>query len=167
MSTAWPATLPLCGRRQDYQPLAATIRTEREYGHAIVRRRFTTVPVRCRATWIMTTDQLAIFEAWYDYYLSAGAAWATGVTLQTSAGIESTHSARFLEASFPRAKRAGKYWEISLTLEISKPTQLSKDDLDALLTDDLDLGEMVDLINPAADQLHTTVHTDFPASLVT
>ena len=71
---AWPSTLPqaslLEGALETVQD--ATIRTEMDVGPAKRRRRYTAVVRRFSVPLILTVDQVATLETFYDSTLSGG-----------------------------------------------------------------------------------------------
>ncbi len=68
MPNRWPDRLPLPTiEGYGISPGEAILRTEMEAGPARQRRRFTDVPSRIAARWVLWPDQFALFEAWYRW----------------------------------------------------------------------------------------------------
>lgn len=71
---AWPAALPdPTVENYALKPLYAGTRTEMESGPARTRRRFTQTPTTLPVQWVLTRDELATFEAWFQLEINWGA----------------------------------------------------------------------------------------------
>lgn len=112
----YPDTLPL-PEVEGYgiQPQAAFIRTDMDQGPARQRRRFTTAPTHYPVKWIMTEEQMELFEAWYEGAADAGAAWFT-VQLRNGRGLQQVE-ARFMQP-WQAGLLGGWHYEVSATLEV-------------------------------------------------
>lgn len=92
----WPPQLPtpqLAGYGLAPQP--AFVRSDMDAGPARQRRRFTQAPTDITMELVMTDDQLAIFEAWYEHRVDSGAAWFDA-PMANGQGL-TTVEARFVE----------------------------------------------------------------------
>lgn len=87
------------------------------------RRRFTTVPTVYTVSWVMTADQLGIFEGWFDSVALYGAEPFT-ISLRNGAGRGDV-TARFVGA--PKiAAHSKDIWKITGQLSVSdRPASVS------------------------------------------
>lgn len=70
----WPSALPtFTVDSYGIDPQSQVARTDMDQGPARTRRRFTSAPTHYSVRWVMTKDEFAIFEAWYEYEVAAGA----------------------------------------------------------------------------------------------
>lgn len=117
----WPEALPqvlrfpLTQRRQ-----SGKIRTETDTGPAKVRRRFTARVTEYPSSTIMVTgEQKAIFDAFYDDELGGGTlafSWTDPDTRQPAMlRIKGEPEATMIR---PGASQARRLWEISFVLEV-------------------------------------------------
>jgi hypothetical protein len=115
---AWPALLPqpqIAGNAR--RPADLAVRSSIS-GPALARRRSTMIRDACPVSWVMTDDQLAIFDAWWHHTLGHGCAWFL-VTLHGETG-NATHTAR-LSGGYSAASQGGSHWRISAALELDDP----------------------------------------------
>lgn len=92
----WPNQLPqpaLDG--YSLAPQSCVSRTDMDAGPARQRRRFTQAPTDISLAFRMRTDQLEIFEAWFEHRIDSGAAWFDA-PMQNGAGV-TTVECRFVE----------------------------------------------------------------------
>lgn len=111
----WPASLP-APQISGYEitPDEAVLRTQLD-GPARQRQSFSSVPETVKASWIMTTPELALFEAWHKYSIADGAIWF-GIDLANGQGIQAM-TARFSSA-VQKSALSGLNWSISASLEV-------------------------------------------------
>lgn len=117
MAVTWPSTLPaplLSGYQ--FAPDATTIKTDMDSGPARVRRRYTSGNTPVQATWVFTTLQLAIFEAWFVQQAFSGAAWFS-IPLRNGLGRQ-TVTARIPSGTYTAAMAEGGNWKLSAALEV-------------------------------------------------
>lgn len=92
----WPPQLPspsLPGYGLEPQP--AFTRTDMDAGPARQRRRFTQAPTEITVQLVMTREQMAIFEAWFEHRIASGADWFDA-PLDNGQGV-TTVECRFIE----------------------------------------------------------------------
>jgi hypothetical protein len=113
--TAWPSDLPQCpvrGLQRQPKPNVVTFGTE--VGPAKVRRRSTARTVTHATTFIMTTAQLATFEAFFETTLEDGALpfdWTDRVS-------GASGSWRIVPGTVPvSVERGPNTWQVDLQLE--------------------------------------------------
>ncbi len=154
MTTRWPERLPL-PTLEGYgiQPGEAVLRTEMEAGPARQRRRFTQVPSRIAARWVMRPEQFLLFESWYRHTAQEGGAWFE-IDLLGGLGLL-PQEARFTRQFEARPYR-GRLWEVTSEIEVRARPTLSEDGLALVLTDDI-RG-----LNAGIEALHTLVHETLP-----
>ncbi|MBD9680027.1 hypothetical protein IB274_25200 [Pseudomonas sp. PDM18] len=94
-------------------------RSQLQSGRARQRRRFTSVPVAVTATWRMTHNQGAWFEAWFQSALKDGALWFLA-NLQTpkDAGGLAPYECRFTDIYDGPTLLQGVLWEYTAMLEL-------------------------------------------------
>lgn len=111
------------------QPQDVGIRTAMDSGIARTRKRFSARPITTvTVNWLMSQNQLAIFDAWMLAYASD---WFS-INLAGSLGIQ-TVQARLVGAwtSVPASGRA--MWSVSATLEVRAFDALIAEQLEAVL----------------------------------
>lgn len=116
----WPTTLPNpSAAGYSLSPVDQVVRTEMEGGNIRVRRRSAARNDRVAVTWFFTSSQMAAFRSWFDDSAEAdgGSAWFT-VTLDTGDGSMVSATARFSGVWSAKMVEAGRYWEVSASLEI-------------------------------------------------
>lgn len=129
MSKKWPDSLPL--PLQDgykLQPVSGVRRTKMQSGRARVRRKFKSVPTIATVTWLMTTEQAAIFQHWFDKYAEDGAAWVD-IPLQTPTGGSQAqmYKCRFTDIYDGPNLVEANVWHISAEIEIREQPILQGD----------------------------------------
>ena len=154
LTTRWPDRLPL-PTLEGYgiSPGEAVLRTEMEAGPARQRRRFTDVPSRIAARWVLRPDQFALFEAWYRFAAAEGGAWFE-MDLLGGLGLVA-QEARFTRQFDARPYR-GRLWEVTSELEIRARPTLSEGAMNLLLAEDMPA------LNASIDALHVLVHETLP-----
>lgn len=72
--TSWPAGLPSNLNADDYaeQRLDGVVRTTMDAGPDFIRRRFTATPTRLSGSLVLTKDQVAELELFYETTLRGG-----------------------------------------------------------------------------------------------
>ena len=154
--TTWPATLPLPTiQGYDIRPGEAILRTEMESGPARQRKRFTQVPSRFTARWLMRRTQFAVFESWYSLQAQDGGTWFD-INLLNGIGL-STSEARFTRQFDARLTGGGMLWEVTTELEIRERPVLSAEALAIGLDSD------IDALIVSTNNLHTLVHIKLPS----
>lgn len=63
------------------------ISTEMDGGNTRNRRRHPRTPLMIDVSWSFDLEELALFEAWFEYDLSAGTRWWSGRVMRTAVGI--------------------------------------------------------------------------------
>ena len=127
-----------------------------ESGTARQRQRFTSVPTQVKIRWIMSGEQLGIFEAWYIYKAKQGAEW---VSMSLSNGLGFTENqVRFVDQ--PRSSiLSDSVWEVTADLEVREFATLTEEQLDAIL------GLDTDRFFALQQRFHTFVHTSLGQTL--
>lgn len=92
----WPTQLPK-PKLDGYSlaPQAAFARTDMDAGPARQRRRFTQAPTEITLEIVLTDNQMAIFEGWFEHHVDSGAAWFYA-PMRNGKGV-TTVEARFVE----------------------------------------------------------------------
>ncbi len=84
---SWPKSLPKPTiASYGYSPDDAVLATDLEFGPRRTRQRFTATPTSYTVRWLMTTNQLAVFEYFHKNVISQGAAYFS-VELKQGAGF--------------------------------------------------------------------------------
>lgn len=111
---SWPATLPQLPMASGFSesPPDTTVRTKMDAGPAKVRRRFTANVRPIKASFLMTTAQIADLDTFYVTTTVGGSASFTWIDPRTS----SSKSFRFM-APPEYNLTSGDYWSVSLQLE--------------------------------------------------
>lgn len=117
MTIYYPSELPLgLQTSADYQTVSPLQRTELTSGRARQRRRFTSVPTMRSISWVFTSKQTTVFEAWFRDVLVDGEQWFE-MPLKTPQGIE-TVTCRFTDI-YDGPKNIGpELWSLSAQLEL-------------------------------------------------
>ncbi|GHC19515.1 hypothetical protein [Aidingimonas halophila] len=113
----FPADLPL-PQREGYglEHVSPLLRTELASGRARQRRRFTSVPTTVSVSWVLSEVEAQLFEGWFRYAISDGAAWFN-VTIKTPVGLK-PYVARFAGMYDGPDLLGIGHWRISAELEI-------------------------------------------------
>lgn len=133
----WPSALPLPTiDSYGLQPRPSRIRSDMDQGAARQRRRFTMAMTDVPVGFVLTRNQLMIFEGWLDARHQYGAVWF-GIDLVNGVGL-STQEARFKDDPDIRPL-GGNTWRVTGTLEVRNRPVLSDADLTVIEGEDLDL----------------------------
>lgn len=110
----WPASLPCSLRGKQRTPVPNVIAFGTEVGSGKVRRRSTARGKKQTFPFVLSRDQVAIFEAFFEDDLRDGALsfrWADPVTLVT-------HEWRFdVQQPYSLAERPSGKWSLDITLD--------------------------------------------------
>ncbi|MBP6861338.1 MAG: hypothetical protein KBC57_03165 [Neisseriaceae bacterium] len=99
-----------------YAPQNPFIRSQMDSGRARQRRRFKSVAKKASVSWLMTDEQLAIFESFFDYETCGGVGWFR-LNLKNGLGMVCV-KARFINPEEPYSvQKNNKFWTISAVLE--------------------------------------------------
>jgi len=125
----WPSQLPH-PQLSGYQlaPQSSVARTDMDAGPARQRRRFTAAPTEITQSFRLTTDQLAIFEAWFEHRIASGADWFDA-PMQNGQGV-TTVECRFVEP-WQTAPLGGDMHEVSCKWETRSRPVMSDAELTA------------------------------------
>lgn len=127
MTTAiWPTTLPQNLRVTDHDetPPATILRTEMDAGPAKTRRRFSAMPRPFRGSLIMTREQLAIFDEFFNDTIEGGALAFTWKLPRTATTWDVKITAQpTYRPTAPRAVDASDHWIVNLELETVPGTE--------------------------------------------
>lgn len=156
MST-WPVTLPLPLLSHGGKAPGTLVRSEDDRAAVAQRRRFSRHARLFQVQWRMTDAQWATFRSFYRSDLSNGAGKFT-IDLRVGSGVSQSHVVCLKDALYEAAHDDGE-WLVSTTLRCEAPVVMDEASLDALITYNDDL----DALEAAVDNLHTLVHTTFPA----
>jgi hypothetical protein len=125
-SAVWPASLPQNLRVGDHEetPPDTVLRTEMDAGPAKARKRFSTMPRKFSGSLVMTRDQLAEFDEFFNDVIGGGALpfeWKIPRTAVTC-DVRLTKAPAYKPTS-PRAEDASDYWIVTLDLEVMPGTE--------------------------------------------
>jgi hypothetical protein len=163
----YPDGLP-CPLRENYAftPVNNIRRTPMDSGRARQRVEFRNVPTMVQLSWIMSSPQAAVFEAWTAQVVGAG--WFT-MTLLSPLGFE-TQEVRFTETPVG-GELAGKFsWRYRVVCELRKRPLLDPGWIDfpefILEADIIDLAMNREWpLNPwqiYADAMDNAINEDWP-----
>lgn len=103
------------------------LRTAMDSGYAVVRKRFTTVPVNFIVQFLVNQDTLSFFQSWFANDLDYGVNWFN-MDLPVGDDLQSSHECRFLEN--PKYILEGYNWRINAKIEaVSLNLGLNYDDI--------------------------------------
>lgn len=126
MTVYYPQALPVglhSGRA--YQLQSPLLRSELESGRARQRRRFTSVPMGAKISWLFNSAEAQAFEAWWLEQLIDGSLWFE-CPLETPLGYQD-YTCRFT-GPYSGAVRVGPLlWQISAELELRERPVLPRD----------------------------------------
>lgn len=113
----FPDVLPVAlNNGYSFSPQKAFKRTQMDSGRARHRRTTVTIAKKANVNWLMTKNQLSVFEAFFDYELCGGVRFFK-ITLANGHGLVCV-KARFIEPSEPYiVEKHGPYWIIAASLE--------------------------------------------------
>lgn len=119
----FPSQLP-CGQREGYglQPVQTFARTPMVAGRAKQRPTFTNVPTIADVSWIMTSVEAVLFEAWFRDAINDGTDWfncelRTSLDGRDNPGT-SQYECRFTEMYSGPTPVGAFDWRISAKLEV-------------------------------------------------
>jgi hypothetical protein len=155
---SWPTLLPIPQRAGNARmPVDVSARSQIHGGATLARQRFSRVRENCPVTFMMSPDQLAVFDAWWTFSLGQGCGWF--LSLLRGEMDVAMHACRM--AAGYRAELVGAArWKITAQLELDDPPHLSADDYAGILL----LGTTS--ATPAAMGLHYLVHVSIPARIL-
>jgi len=115
MTLLWPEELPKFVSTDGYgeAPVSQVLRTSMATGPQKQRRRVSKKIVNLSATVLMTTEQVEIFESFFDNDIGGGSLEFLFMSPRTQ--TEGTY--RFLEAGYKIDYVAEGYWNVNLSLE--------------------------------------------------
>ena len=114
----YPAMLPLpILSGHGYTVKAPVISTKMDSGHKRKRRRFKNIPIPMPLKVLYTSDQLAVFEYWFDSKVNAGASRFLFPVL-TALGLR-IHIAEF-DGGYKATAKTTKLWQVSAKIELKK-----------------------------------------------
>jgi len=104
------------------------LRSEMDSGQARSRRRFKNVPSIISSTWMFTSEQAGLFEAFIEYGLTGGTAWFE-VPIKTAAGIK-TGQLRFVSNPLENCKTLSPTrWQYSAKIELKTRPLITQEKL--------------------------------------
>lgn len=151
MTVYYPDRLPL-PQLSDYsiEPDDVIARTEMEGGAARQRRRFTQAPTKNNVSFIFTTYEMMLFEAWYKHQAKEGAEWVK-IKLLSSMGVVE-QDARITK-TYKGKTLSHMEWQVRAILEVRERPILTEGELLIVLEND------PYALGVTADALHAYVHT--------
>jgi hypothetical protein len=90
------------------------LRTTMDSGYAVVRKRFTKVPVNFTIQILLDQSSLSFFQAWFAGDLDYGVNWFN-MKLPVGDSLLSSHECRFLEN--PQYTLEGYHWKVNAKIE--------------------------------------------------
>lgn len=150
---SWPASLP-APRRDGYglKPVDQVTRTTMSSGRQRARRNGLGTPTGVTVNWVLSEDQMALFEAWYELDCQGGVQPFT-VTLLGGLGNKPV-TATF--TGIYEAKLAGIHWQVTANLQIEQRPLLTREQLDFVT------AHGITDINTAGSGLHRLIHHTLP-----
>lgn len=123
----YPKELPSPSRlNYAIQHVSPFERTQMRSGRAKQRRTFTSVPSMVPLSWLLTTVEAQLFEAWFAHGITDGADWFN-ISLKTPAGNMAPYECRFTEMYDGPALVGVDDWRITAEVEIRERPILSKE----------------------------------------
>lgn len=114
---AFPSYLPkVLMTEYGFEPKTNVLRTEIKEGLSVKRRRTTKAPTEVTVTWLFTSDEMALFQRFFDVEAKVGASWFT-IPLVNGTG-EFTVTARFKEGYSAMTEAKEHAWRVAATLEV-------------------------------------------------
>ncbi|EGK71900.1 hypothetical protein METUNv1_01678 [Methyloversatilis universalis FAM5] len=108
-------------------PVDPVVRTDMEAGPIRRRRRSTNPPTRLNVSWVFSSLQMSVFEAWHKHSLQDGAA-AFACPLVNGSGLQTWENVSF--ATMWKAVPEGPdVWRVTATLEAAERPVMSADAL--------------------------------------
>lgn len=108
-----------------YQTVSPLKRSELASGRARQRRNFTSVPTMASITWIFSSVQAQVFEAWWRDQLIDGSQWFE-CPLETPLGYQD-YTARFTDIYKGPSRLGPLLWSFSAELELRERPILAPD----------------------------------------
>lgn len=127
----WPSVLPNPSTNFSSSVDCAVVRTNMDSGYKRQRKRFTQQMRTIKAKWEMSDTELAIFEAWWKYKISAGADWFL-CNLPLGSGM-AQYTVRFTD-NYDHSHKGVLFWNVSATLECLVGSPLTEAELNVILT---------------------------------
>lgn len=154
---AWPSFFPLPQRQGNSRsPADLAIRSTDASGPALARRRSVRARESCPVAFVLSDDQMAAFEGWWNHTMGQGCGWF--LLLLKGELEESIHAARI--AGGYQADLLGGKWRITARLDLDDPPHLSADDYAGMILQ----GALS--IDSAASALHALVHVSIPVRVL-
>ena len=113
---AWPSCLPIPQLSGYEFAVADSINARDTSGPVLARSRMTRQSSIVAVSLVMTSLQLAIWEAWYKHIIHEGASW---FTLTLEGETFTTTTARLVGGYAPSLN--GQAWSVSLSLLVDDP----------------------------------------------
>ena len=104
--------------------------TEMESGATRLRRLYSDRQQTLGVAWIFSSDQLAIFEAWFKYKIDQGAAWFD-MSVKDGQGL-SELTCRF-QSSYQVQSISHNQWRVQAAVRVRNPRTMSESDLNLQL----------------------------------
>jgi hypothetical protein len=118
MSIAYPPVLPAPLSSGYAMGIGQTdVRTEMDAGPARQRRRHQQKPVQLQLSWLMTRDQLSVFEYFYEVVLDGGAEWFDG-PLSSGVGCTASVPLRLISGYEVTQAASDGLWQITANAEL-------------------------------------------------
>jgi hypothetical protein len=118
MSIAYPPVLPAPLSSGYAMGIGQTdVRTEMDAGPARQRRRHQQKPVQLALSWLMTRDQLSVFEYFYEVVLDGGAEWFDG-PLSSGVGCTASVPLRLISGYEVTQAASDGLWQITASAEL-------------------------------------------------
>lgn len=138
------------------------LRTTMDSGYAVVRKRFTRVPVNFTFQLLLDQSSLAFFQAWFAETLDYGVNWFN-MDVPVGADIRSSHECRFLEN--PKYTLDGYYYRVNIKVEaIEMNLGIDYDAVMEGLIATLGGVRGFDIASTYLDRLDVAINTTFPSS---
>lgn len=107
------------------------VRTDMEQGAPRQRRRFEDTFTSAKVKWILTGEQMKLFEGWYKHMAEEGGVWVQ-MPIKVPKGIL-PHRVRFATA-IKQKLLSEDLWEVSSTLDLESEDILSKAEVSAIIS---------------------------------
>lgn len=159
-SINYPSVLPLpLVNSASYTEKSHVIRTDIDSGYAVVRKRFTKVPVFFDLGFLMSQENTGLFESWYANQLDYGVNFFN-MDLPVGSGIRKSHVCRVIGE--PNVSLNGLHYSITMRVEAVE-LQRDPDYNDVILEWANDLGGLTN-VTTWLDGFDTLINTTYPAS---
>jgi len=127
----FPDVLSLPSIDYKYKPMSRNLRTTSETGKIRVRKKYHQTPTIFSVTFVFNTDQLGLFESFFENCINSGSDYFN-IFLLTGSGLNQVE-ARFIETYEVKYKQ-NDYWTVKTDIEVEKPYIYSKIEFDELLS---------------------------------